>query len=128
MTCDPCLESDTLYRLARASNTARAAARGPVPLAKRQIRRRVYRREGSLSREIVPVDRAVMRSPALDRVEVVARDLSRVERMLREAVDAARTDGATWAEIGDALGVTRQAAHERFSKATISDAGEDEYE
>ena len=27
-----------------------------------------------------------------------------------------RAEGRTWAEIGDALGITRQAAHERFSQ------------
>lgn len=29
-------------------------------------------------------------------------------------VHEARAEGRTWAEIGDALGITRQAAHERF--------------
>jgi hypothetical protein len=34
---------------------------------------------------------------------------------LREAVEAARSTGATWTEIAAALGVTRQAAWERFA-------------
>lgn len=33
---------------------------------------------------------------------------------LEDAVLAARSAGATWAQIGDAAGVTRQAAHERW--------------
>lgn len=33
-----------------------------------------------------------------------------------EAVDLARAQGRTWQEIGDALGITRQTAHQRFSK------------
>ena len=32
----------------------------------------------------------------------------------RAIVDEARAAGYTWQEIGDALGVSRQAAHERF--------------
>lgn len=31
-------------------------------------------------------------------------------------VHEVRAEGRTWAEIGDALGITRQAAHERFSE------------
>ncbi|RZS36900.1 hypothetical protein EV193_106134 [Herbihabitans rhizosphaerae] len=45
--------------------------------------------------------------------------LAEIERWHRpltdRAVAAARTSGSTWAEIGDTLGVSRQAAHERFS-------------
>ena len=42
-----------LYRAARASNTLRAAAKGPVPYAKRQVRRKAYRTSGSLTRTIL---------------------------------------------------------------------------
>ncbi|MFG1927866.1 hypothetical protein [Cryptosporangium sp. NPDC048952] len=35
--------------------------------------------------------------------------------LLQQAVDAARANGSSWAEIGTALGVTKQSAHERFS-------------
>lgn len=38
------------------------------------------------------------------------------EGRLREAVDAARDAGHTWAEIGDVLGTTRQAAFQRFGR------------
>lgn len=31
-------------------------------------------------------------------------------------VSNARQDGATWDEIGDALGISRQAAHKRFGR------------
>jgi hypothetical protein len=37
-----------------------------------------------------------------------------VDDYLRELVRLARTDGATWAEIGEAIGVTTQAAHQRY--------------
>ncbi|SHN33906.1 hypothetical protein [Cryptosporangium aurantiacum] len=46
--------------------------------------------------------------------------LAEIERWhrpaLQQAVDAARAAGKSWAEIGAALGVTRQSAHERFSR------------
>lgn len=42
--------TNTLYRLARASATGRAASRGPEALAKREVRRKVYRAEGKATR------------------------------------------------------------------------------
>lgn len=41
--------------------------------------------------------------------------LQSVESKLSESVREARRQRFTWAEIGDALGVSRQAAWERFS-------------
>jgi hypothetical protein len=38
-----------------------------------------------------------------------------LEKWQRKAVNAARQQGRTWDEIGDASGVSRQAAWERFS-------------
>lgn len=40
------------------------------------------------------------------------------EEHLVAAVDAARDAGATWADIGEALGISRQAAHKRFNRNT----------
>ncbi|MFC5930946.1 hypothetical protein D6T64_12190 [Cryobacterium melibiosiphilum] len=34
----------------------------------------------------------------------------------RAIISQARAEGRTWQEIGDALGVTRQSAHERFGQ------------
>lgn len=45
--------TSTLYRLARASATARAASKGPEALAKRQVRRKVYRAEGKTTRKLL---------------------------------------------------------------------------
>jgi hypothetical protein len=42
-----------LYRAARASNNIRAASRGPAALAKRGVRRTVYRKSGGLTRSIL---------------------------------------------------------------------------
>ncbi len=36
------------------------------------------------------------------------------EAMVEGAVEAARTTGTSWREIGDVLGVTKQAAQQRF--------------
>jgi hypothetical protein len=45
------------------------------------------------------------------------RDLKLAEAMLRRQVDIARRSGHSWAAIGLALGVTRQAAQQRFGGA-----------
>jgi hypothetical protein len=44
-----------------------------------------------------------------------AQQVSAVEQNLSEWVRKARTRGATWARIGETLGMTRQSAWERFS-------------
>lgn len=41
-----------------------------------------------------------------------------LDRIRREQVIAARTAGASWQQIGDALGVTRQSAWESFTAST----------
>jgi hypothetical protein len=43
------------------------------------------------------------------------------EALLAHFVIEARATGSTWAEIGDALGVSRQAVHERFVRALSAD-------
>ena len=42
------------------------------------------------------------------------------DELLDRYVQAARADGASWSEIGTALGVTKQAAHERFVDAPLA--------
>lgn len=44
--------TSSLYRLARASATARAVTRGPGAVGKRMVRRRVYGKEFGLTRRI----------------------------------------------------------------------------
>jgi len=41
-----------------------------------------------------------------------------VDDLQTELVNNARAEGASWAAIGGALGVTTQAAHQRFSSAS----------
>jgi len=49
------------------------------------------------------------RAAAADQISAAAERLSRAEVM------AARdTEGASWQDVGDAFGITRQSAHERF--------------
>lgn len=42
------------------------------------------------------------------------------DELLDRYVQAARADGRSWSEIGTALGVTKQAAHERFVDAPLA--------
>ncbi len=44
--------TNMLYKAARASATARAASKGPAALAKRQVRRAVYKSEGRETRRL----------------------------------------------------------------------------
>jgi hypothetical protein len=61
----------------------------------------------------VPADAALTPLQAV----TVVRSLARiVEDGLREAVQQARRAGHTWAEIGELLGTTRQAAFQRFGR------------
>jgi hypothetical protein len=60
----------------------------------------------------------------LDRMRAAAATANELrglgDRLLDRYVQAARADGASWSEIGTALGVTKQAAHERFVDALLA--------
>jgi hypothetical protein len=60
----------------------------------------------------------------LDAVDIALADLRAAESRLREVVDAARDTGHTWAQIGDVLGITRQAAFQRFGRPVDLRTGE----
>ena len=62
--------------------------------------------------ESLPLDDLLATLPTL------AADAVRAEIRLRERVTLLRDRRATWAEIGASLGVTRQAAWERFGRRT----------
>ncbi len=51
---------------------------------------------------------------AVDALAQVVAELREQQRRLDDAVAAARAAGATWGLIGEAAGMTRQAAHERW--------------
>lgn len=57
------------------------------------------------------------REQRLADVATEAAGLSAADDRLTEAVRAARTAGASWADIGGAVGIARQSAHERWAKA-----------
>jgi hypothetical protein len=64
---------------------------------------------------LMPWDHAETVQAALAHLPNVARAQAQVEESLLGWVRRARTLGATWAQIGDALGITRQSAWERFA-------------
>ena len=49
-------------------------------------------------------------------VRAAAEDAHKAEARLNDAVQRARANGSSWADIGDAAGITRQSAHERWAK------------
>lgn len=55
-------------------------------------------------------------SQSLDIVRIEAQAVNAAQARLTEAVRAAKTAGASWADIGSAVGVTRQSAHERWAR------------
>ncbi|HUF16162.1 MAG TPA: hypothetical protein VMQ46_09750 [Acidimicrobiia bacterium] len=52
----------------------------------------------------------------LDALQELSRAGAELETLVREQVAAARTKGATWEEIGERLGVSRQAAWEYYTR------------
>ena len=53
-------------------------------------------------------------SKALDRVVVAAGLMNAARECLDDSVRRARSDGASWLEVGQVLGISRQAAFQRF--------------
>ena len=60
---------------------------------------------------------ALFREP-LAALRVLTDSEHELDRIRREQVIAARSAGASWQQIGDALGVTRQSAWESFTAST----------
>ncbi|MEU8347859.1 hypothetical protein AB0C74_39695 [Spirillospora sp. NPDC048832] len=54
---------------------------------------------------------------ALDVVRAEANAVAEAQIRLADAVQAARAEGSSWAEIGRAAGMTRQSAHERWGRS-----------
>lgn len=55
----------------------------------------------------------------LEKVAARVGKLAAAQDALKQAVRHARSDGHTWQEIGEALGVSRQAAWERYGYEPI---------
>jgi hypothetical protein len=64
--------------------------------------------------EQIAIDRVLAIEASHDRINDAIEGLARAERELAHAVFAARNNGCTWQSIGDDLGVSRSAAHQRF--------------
>jgi ATP-dependent protease Clp ATPase subunit len=71
--------------------------------------------EGRSSPKVLPWEATDSLDAALANLPNVARAQAQVEESLLGWVRRARALGATWAQIGDALGITRQSAWERFA-------------
>ncbi|GIH22307.1 hypothetical protein Aph01nite_06170 [Acrocarpospora phusangensis] len=69
----------------------------------------------SPARPRVPVWESLTDEEMLNHIPRVAAHIEQAEADLRAWVQELRRRGVTWAKIGEALGVTRQAAWERFS-------------
>jgi DNA-directed RNA polymerase specialized sigma24 family protein len=65
-----------------------------------------------------PIDEStvVKVPPVLRAVAVALDERAAAEQRLVDAIAAARLAGHSWAEIAQRLGVTRQAAHERYAR------------
>lgn len=68
-----------------------------------------------LAARVAPWQQNVTLESSLADLPRIAAADTQVEQTLVERVRKSRTRGATWARIGDALGMTRQSAWERFS-------------
>jgi hypothetical protein len=55
-----------------------------------------------------------------DRIATAERDLANDKTTLDELIQIARRQGASWAKIGEALGISAQAAHQRAARKTGS--------
>lgn len=56
----------------------------------------------------------------LKRVAATRRQLDELER---QAVEQARSSGATWQQVANALGISRQAAHEKHASRPAGSKG-----
>jgi hypothetical protein len=69
---------------------------------------------GSAEYEQIAIDRVLSIEASHDQINDAIESLARAERELAHAVFAARNNGCTWQSIGNDLGVSRSAAHQRF--------------
>ncbi|AZQ77329.1 hypothetical protein EJ997_08305 [Flaviflexus ciconiae] len=60
----------------------------------------------------------------MDRISRAQQAIEDAHKELQDAVLEARAEGTTWAEIGNSLGMSRQAAFKRFGKPTDPTTGE----
>jgi len=68
--------------------------------------------------DVTVLDLDQLPSDPLDALRELSRRESELGRLRREVIGSARAAGATWEEVGAALGMSRQAAWEYYSRAT----------
>lgn len=67
--------------------------------------------------DVIDLDDYPVDDPAdLRRIGLAAKDVERAKVELAEAVAAARTNGRSWGFIGLVLGISKQAAQQRFGE------------
>ena len=64
------------------------------------------------------------RAAYLDLVVLTQRASTETDALLRSAIAAARSAGHSWAAVGEALGISKQAAQQRFGDVTAPLVGE----
>jgi hypothetical protein len=79
---------------------------------------RAARRFEQLADELDPNTAEVDRTDDLRQVAAISETLRAEEAQLRETVNIARAHGRSWNQIAVALGVSRQAARQRFADKT----------
>lgn len=67
------------------------------------------------------LDHALTEGDAIGRLRSIAALAVELNTLTGETVAAARREGASWAAIGSALGVTRQGARQRFAPEGVCD-------
>jgi Protein of unknown function (DUF3887)/Bacterial fructose-1,6-bisphosphatase, glpX-encoded len=96
---------------------SRARRQRAVKVALTDLARKVTVDDMTTSGNLMEAATRVESAGGLDGV-VAARELHRLtELAMRRAVDRARAAGATWQDIGEALGASKQAAFQRFGRA-----------
>lgn len=55
----------------------------------------------------------------LDQLQSAAVQLSDLEASISKFVMIARANGASWSDVGDALGVSKQAAQQRYRSSSV---------
>jgi ClpX C4-type zinc finger len=112
--CTFCLKPNTEVK-ALVAGPAAFVCDGCVDLCSQIIAGLPEDRSRPATATLLPWEATESAEAALANLPNVARAQVQVEESLRGWVRRARQLGATWAQIGDALGITRQSAWERFA-------------
>ncbi|NUR07942.1 MAG: hypothetical protein HOQ45_13170 [Nocardioidaceae bacterium] len=76
-------------------------------------------------REDPPPWHSMSDADLLGKLPLIARTGAQVDRFLVDWVRLVRSRGLSWAQVGGALGISRQAAWERFARQVEAPSGDD---